>query len=211
MKQPNFFYLIAAYGCMLIIGASCNNSESKKNEIIVPKDTVVAEKPVVETKRGPVINIDDTVSVKRIVLTMKDSALTPERVSLKLAEIYDVKLATIISSNKLKVTGMPMAWFKSQKPPYFFEAGLPVNKKPAKSIPEVFIKETGIDSVLVAHFYGPYELLPQAYDVLDTLLKERKKKLKSSPYAIYVDPPNDSIGRPKNPYKVQTDVVYPWK
>ncbi len=211
MKQPNFFYLITAISCMLIFSVSCNTSENKKPDIEVPKDTVVAEQPVVETKRGPVINIDDTVSVKRIVLTMKDSALTPERVSLKLAEIYGVKLPTVIDGNKLKVTGMPMAWFKSQKPPYFFEAGLPVNKRPSRSIPEVFIKETGIDSVLVAHFYGPYDLLPQAYDVLDTLLKERKKKLKSAPYAIYIDAPNDSTGRPKNPYKVQTDVVYPWK
>lgn len=210
MKQSNIFCSMAAC-CMLILNASCNNSESKKTAIEASRDTAVVEQPVVETKRGPVINIDDTVSVKRIVLTMKDSALTPERVSLKLAEIYGVKLPNIIEGFKLKVTGVPMAWFQSQKPPFFFEAGLPVNKRPSKKIPEVFVKETGIDSVLIAHFYGPYELLPQAYDVLDTLLKERKKKLKSPPYAIYVDAPDDSTGRPKNPYKVQTDVVYPWK
>lgn len=212
MKETKFLSTGAYFVLILFFAIACNNNVEKKAEPTVTKDsTVVKEPPAIVTKRAPVINIDDTISLKRIVLTMKDSAATMERISIKLAEIYGVSLAAVISKNKLKVTGRPMAWYKSQKAPYFFEAGIPVDKRPAKLSPGMMIKEIGIDSVVVAHFYGPYDLTSQAYDVLKELLKDRKKKLKGAPYEIYVDDPFDSNGRPKDPYKVLTDVVFPWK
>ncbi len=213
MKETTFLFKGACLVLIVFFAMACNNNVEKKAEPVVAKDSSKVEKepaPIV-TKRAPVINIGDTVSLKRIVLTMKDSAATMERISIKLAEIYGVSLAAVISKNKLKVTGRPMAWYKSQKAPYFFEAGIPVDKRPAKLAQGVMIKEIGIDSVVVAHFYGPYDLTSQAYDVLKELLKDRKKKLKGAPYEIYVDDPFDGAGRPKDPYKVLTDVVFPWK
>ena len=196
---------------LLIFCAGCNNDTEKKVEPKKEKDAVVVKEKVVEPKRAPVINITDTLSLKRIVLTMKDSAASMERISLKLAEIYGVRLASVIKKNNLKTTGAPMAWYKTQKAPYFFEAGIPVDKRPSKTAPGVQVREIGVDSVIVAHFYGPYDLLPQAYDAVKEILKDRKKKLKSPPYEIYVDDPVDSSGRAKDPYKVQTDVIFPWK
>lgn len=211
MKKINLLYRSILFSCTLLLAAGCSNTADQKKEPGSEKDSAVVKKPVVETKRAPVINIGDTVSVKRVVLTVKDSAATMERVTFKLGEIYGVKLAAVIQKNKLTITGPPMAWYKTQKAPYFFEAGLPVDKKPARPSKGVQIKETGTDSVVVAHFYGPYELLPQAYDVLKDLVKERKKSLKGIPYEIYVDDPVDNTGKLKDPYKVQTDVVFPLK
>src|SRR6187200_844313 len=108
----------------------CNNGGEKKPNTQQKKDSVVVKEKVVEPKRAPVINITDTVSVKRIVLIMKDSAASMERISPKLGEIYGVKLAAVIKKNSLKTTGAPMAWYKTQKAPYFFEAGIPVDKRP---------------------------------------------------------------------------------
>lgn len=213
MKETKFLSTGACFVLILFFATACNNNAEKKAEPTVAKDSSRIEKePVtIVTKRAPVINIGDTVSLKRIVLTIKDSAATTERISIKLAEIYGVSLAAVIKKNKLKVTGRPMAWYKSQKAPYFFEAGIPVDKRPAKLAQGVMIKEIGIDSVVVAHFYGPYDLTSQAYDVLKELLQDRRKKLKGAPYEIYVDDPFDSNGRPKDPYKVLTDVVFPWR
>ena len=104
-----------------------------------------------------------------------------------------------------------MAWYKREKAIYFFEAGIPVDKKPSKLPKGTFIKEIGIDSIVVAHFYGPSELIPTAYDALNEWLKDRKKKIKGAPYEIYVDDPLDADGKPNDPYKVRTDIVFTWK
>ena len=111
----------------------------------------------------------------------------------------------------MKVAGQPMAWYNTQKAPYYFEAGIPVEKKLGKLPSNIFIKEIGVDSVTVAHFYGPYDLLPDAYDAMKDIMKDRKKKTKGKPYEIYVGDPMDKDGKMKDPYKVQTDVVFPWK
>jgi len=196
----------------LLFAISCNSSQTeKKDPESAKRDTLKVEKKDVETKRGPVINIADTLSLRRIVLTMKDSAATMERVSLKLSALYGVKLAAIMKKNNLKSIGSPMAWYRGEKAPYFFEAGIPVDKKPSKLPKGAFIKEIGIDSIVVAHFYGPYELMPTAYDALKDWLKERNKKIKGTPYEIYVDDPIDADGKPKDPYKVRTDIVFTWK
>ena len=86
-----------------------------------------------------------------------------------------------------------------------------MDKKPGKLPPGVSVKEIGVDSIVVAHFYGPYDLLPQAYDALKDWMKDHKKKAKGAPYEIYVGDPMDEKGKPKDPYKVQTDIVFPWK
>ena len=156
---------------LLIMVNACNNSNDKKQTTDKKKDTVekkaaIPEKRITPTK-APVINITDTVSIKQLVLCMKDSAANSERIGIKLAAIYGVKLGAVIKKNKLKVTGAPMAWYKSQKAPFFFEAGLPVDKKPAKLPKGVTIKQIGTDSVVIAHFYGPYQLTPEGYTALE--------------------------------------------
>ena len=214
MKEisQSFYVLLLV---LTLFTTSCNNNPSEKTTTAEApkKDTSKAAEPapVAEVKRAPVINIGDTLSIKRIVLTMKDSAATMERVGLKLGEIYGPKLGAVLKKNNIKMTGSPMAWYKSEKAPYFFEAGVPVDKKPGKLPPGVSVKEIGVDSIVVAHFYGPYDLLPQAYDALKDWMKDHKKKAKGAPYEIYVGDPMDEKGKPKDPYKVQTDIVFPWK
>ena len=206
-------YLLQGLPIVIILFAmSCNNNQPAKDTNQEPtKDTSKTTAVPVETKRGPVINISDTLSIKRLVLTMKDSAATIERVSLKLGEIYGTKIGAVLKKNNLKMAGAPMAWYKGRTAPYFFEAGVPVDKKPAKLPKGINVKEIGVDSIVVAHFYGPYDLLPQAYEALEDWLKDHKKKAKGAPYEIYIGDPIDANGKAKDPYKVQTDVVWAWK
>ncbi|WP_462251760.1 hypothetical protein [Ferruginibacter sp.] len=195
---------------------SCGSGDKKntaaKTDTVKPvrtnpekvKEPTVAEKPAI-------INIIDTVAAKRIVIYMKDSAKTFERISVKLAQIYGVKLAEVLKKNNLKMTGAPIAWYKSSKAPYFFEAGIPVSKKPAKFPKNVFVREMNTDSVMMAHFYGPYTLLQQGYDAIKERMKDEKRTANGMAYEIYVGDPIDASGKPIDPYKVRTDIVFPWK
>lgn len=218
MKNKNLWISLLVQILIIVFGFACNHKKQTDKEPAIVKST---DSPVVKkikpaeaaipTNRPPIINITDTLSVKQLVLCIKDSAANFDRISLKLGQIYGVKLATVIKKNNLKVTGQPMAWFKARKAPYFFEAGIPVDKRPRKLPANTFIKEIGVDSVVVAHFYGGYDLLPQAYEALTDMIKDRKRTLKFKPYEIYVDDSKDKLGKLKDPYKVQTDVVFPWR
>lgn len=200
----------------ILIFTACSNNDKKPTssaDTIKPvrTNTVSAEKKKQEppVERSAIINIIDTVSPKRIVLYMKDSAKTFDRIGLKLGTIYGVKLGEVLKKNGLKMTGAPMAWYKSQKAPYFFEAGVPVNKKPARLPANVFVREMNTDSITTAHFYGPFNLLTQGYDALKERLKDEKKTASGAPYEIYVDDPIDKNGKPVDPYKIRTDIVFP--
>ena len=199
---------------VVLLNACGNNDKSaaaKKDTVIKPVRVNTTDDKTKPSTKSAIINIIDTVSPKRLVLYMKDSAKTFERVSLKLGTIYGVKLAEVLKKNNIKMTGAPMAWYKSQKAPYFFEAGIPINKRPAKLPKNVFIKEMGADSVTMAHFYGPYELLGQGYDAIKERMKEEKKRAAGAPYEIYIGDPVDANGKPVDPYKVRTDIIFPRK
>ena len=175
------------------------------------KATEVTNKEELAVEKPAIINIIDTVATKRIVIYIKDSAKTFERISLKLAQIYGSKLAEVLKKNGIKMAGAPMAWYKTTKAPFFFEAGVPVDKKPAKLPNTVFVREMNADSVIVAHFYGPYNLLQQGYDAIRERMKDEKKVANGMPYEIYAGDPIDATGNPVDPYKVRTDIVFPRK
>ncbi|MEO6549459.1 MAG: hypothetical protein ABIN94_15760, partial [Ferruginibacter sp.] len=123
MKGKNIFAVL--FMSTVILAMSCsNNNNEKKTTVEARKDTSKQKNEVVESVKGPVINIGDTLSIKRMVLTMKDSASDMQRVSMKLAEIYGTKLGAVIKKYNLKTTGAPVAWYKGANAPYFFEAGI---------------------------------------------------------------------------------------
>lgn len=178
--------------------------------IIVRKDTATLkkEKP---PSRSPIINIVDTLAPKYSILYIKDTAHSSERISAKLARIYDITLAKVIADNKLTVTGPKMAWYRSNRSPFSFEAGIPVNKKPSKLPKGVLWKSVGGEPAYIAHFYGPYSSTYVGYEVLSDWLKDHKKTRAATPYEIYVTNPVGPDGKMLDPYKVQTDIVFPYK
>ena len=192
---------------------SCGGSDKKtettdKKTVPVKKDST-SKSVTTSTKKPPIINITDTVSPRMTVVYIKDSAATFERISIKLGQIYGVKLAQVFKQNKIKMAGQPMAWYKTTKAPYFFEAGIPVNKKPSKLSKGVFVRDMSADSVTVAHFYGPYDMINQGYDAVKERIKDIKRKPKASPYEIYVSDPIEKNGKMRDPYRVRTDIVFP--
>lgn len=214
MKKSLAIVPVATFVAAIIGLTACNNNDTKREKTSTDTaKTTVTAKPTekVPTEKPGIINIVDTITTKSIVIYMKDSATTFERISLKLGTIYGIKLGEVLKKNGLKMAGAPMAWYKSQKAPYFFEAGVPVNKKPTKLPAGVFVKEINADSAVIAHFYGPYNLLPQGYDALKEWMKEEKKMANGAPYEIYIGDPMDKDGKMIDAYKVRTDIVFPRK
>ncbi len=210
MKKPVKYLLFS-----ILAATSFAACKSKKEEKPLPLPVIKKEKDTgskAAAAKGPIINLLDTIEIKRIVICMKDSAATSAGIAIKLYNIYNKKITAFIKTNKLKITGAPMAWYKTQKAPYFFEAGLPVDKIPTKLTKGIFVKNTGGDSAIIAHFFGPYDLTNVGYEALTDFIKSNKKIRTAPAYEMYIRNPFDSSLKKKiDPYKMQTDIIFPYK
>ncbi|HMJ47807.1 MAG TPA: GyrI-like domain-containing protein [Ferruginibacter sp.] len=211
-KKPTSFLFFTVVISFMIPG--CNNKKNtdspKKDSIpLIKKDTsqISTGKPT----SPPIINITDTIAKKLIVVYIKDSSSTSEGISTKLAAIFRTRLPEYAKTQDIKITGPPMAWYKSHKAPFFFEAGYPVDKKPLKSVKNILVKNIGGDSAVVAHFYGPYEYTIMGYEAIKDWLKSNKKKSSAPPYEVYINDPFDRNLKARDPYRVQTDIIFPRK
>lgn len=191
---------------------SCTNKKSGEpaGPVLYKKDTAtVLSQP---RMKAPIINIIDTVTIRQIVLVVKDSASSSQAVGEKMARIFDSILPALVKEKKVEIAGPKMAWYRSSTKPFFFEAGFPVNKAPGGKLPKkVQVKTLAADSAVIAHFFGPYDLTYQAYEALTEWMKDRKKKRSGAAYEIYVGSITDAKGRAVDPYQVQTDIVFPHK
>ena len=201
------------YIALIFTFAQCksktNSSKAEKdNTTAVPR--VVATPEVPGLQKAPIINIVDTTSDKQIFIYVKDTAASTAEISTALSEIYGSILPAIIKTYKLKVTGPPIALYKSLTAPYYFEAGFPIAQKPVKNIKGAMVKTIEGGKVVVAHFFGPYDITHMAYEAVDDYLKANKKKKLGQPYEIYIGDPMDKQNKKIDPYKVQTDIVFPY-
>jgi effector-binding domain-containing protein len=204
------YFLIFILGISLIACNDDKNKDKVKPTVLVKKDVPLGKNDTI-TRSAPIINITDTTENNLYVLCFKDSAINTIRLSEKLGIIYGQKIDSFLKKSKINPIGPPMAWYKSQKAPFFFEAGIPVAKKITKLPKGAFYKKLGGTRVVVAHFHGPYEETVQAYQALKEWLADAHKKQNGASYEIYVDDPVDEKGNVKDPYKVQTDIVIPYK
>lgn len=204
------YFSIFLLGISLIACNDDKNNDKVKPTVLVKKDVPLGKNDTI-TRSAPIINITDTTENSFYVLCFKDSAINTIRLSEKLGVIYGQKIDSFLKKSKISPIGPPMAWYKSQKAPFFFEAGIPVAKRNFKLPKGAYYKKLGGTRVVVAHFYGPYEETVQAYQALKEWIADAHKKTNGAPYEIYVDDPIDENGNIKDPYKVQTDIVFPYR
>jgi effector-binding domain-containing protein len=206
--------LLAGISILPLLLPAC---KGKDDETAKPKEPVKIKQDTsrlpLETniKKPPIINIVDTVVIKQTVIYIKDSAASSERISKKLSDLFEKRIPELSKSQKFKILSSPMVWYKSQQAPFFFEAGVAIDKKPAKLTKPYLVKTIGGDSAVVAHFFGPYEITIMGYEALNDWMKSHKKKRTSPSYEIYVSNPYSPDAKKADPYKVQTDIVFPHK
>lgn len=213
MKQRNLVF--GSILCFVLIGFNACKSDDSKKPSETPSILLKADQPTdsvtQDVAKTPIIQLSDTSFPAFNLVLVRDSASTSARLSMKLAQIYTQKLLPSIQRNKLNIVGAPMAFYKSQEAPFFFEAGFAVDRIPKNKVKGVISKRIPSGRVIVANFYGPYESTVQAYEVLNTWLKENKKKSAGAPFEIYVDDPIGTDGKPKDPYLVLTQIVMPYR
>ena len=196
----------------MLFALSCKGSKEKSSTLTVPEHTPKITDTIKQvSKKGPIINIVDTVEVARKLLCVKDSAITLERMNEKLAAIFNLKLPEAAMAGKVKMTGVPIVWYTTKKAPYFFQAGIQVDKTPVKIAKGMFMAKTGGDSAFVAHFFGPEDLKNIGYETLNEVCKDHNKKMASDSYEVYIDNKFLSSKEKVDPYKLQTDIVMPYK
>jgi hypothetical protein len=212
MKKLLSTLFVATIICTFV---SCSGSDTKtENTNTKGKDAdTTTEVEVVEKAqtKGPIINIQDSTEVKQTVLCIKDSSATIDGMYQKLSNIYNVKLQETIKAGKLQVLGSPMAWQTVEKDAFFFEAGIPVDRTPSKMGKGMYMKSTGDDSAVVAHFWGPLNLTKSAYEAITEKLTDVGKTKSNASYEIYKGdffPANNAV---VDFYKLQTDIVTPFK
>lgn len=200
----------------ILVLTACSNKKDKSS--VSGKDSISIANikhdtsDNIKTTQPPIINITDTLIKKQWILYVKDSAASSSRINVKLVEIYKRILPEVARINNLQILSAPMAWYKNQDMPFFFEAGFEINEKPLKKLPsKVFVKSIGGDSAVVAHFYGPYEIIILGYETLNEWMKANKKKSAGLPYEVYVTDPFTINKDKNNPYRIRTDIFIPHK
>jgi hypothetical protein len=200
-----FFSPIKSIVWLLVLNACSGNTAETTSANLTTEVKSTTE--TVNTK-GPIINIEDTVELSQTLLCVKDTAKTEQTLQQKLANIYNNKLPEAIKAGKGIITGSPTIWNDYKKGVYYFEAGIPIEKAIAKMPKGMYLKNTGKDSALVAHFWGPQTLIKSAYDALFETLKDKKKNSVAT-YVTFVGNHFDSSQT--DPYKLKTDIVVTYK
>jgi len=160
--------------------------------------------------KDPTIQIEETTTKPMSVIYIRDTANDSKEIGTKLGQIYGGELGAFMKKNSLKMVGAPLAWYNGNTAPFIFDAGVPVDKLPAKTEGRVKSKQVAGGKAVVAHFYGPYELTPKGYAAVEEWLKQHPDKVGAGPhtsYEIYIGDP----GVEKDPYKILTDIVFPIK
>lgn len=157
---------------------------------------------VADTSRQPKMVVEEITVQPMIVLAIRDTAKTMADIGPVLGRDYG-EIGQVMGSNGLKFSGPVMAWYHTNTQPFILEAGVPVDKKPAKVEGRVYVKEIGSAKAVVVHFWGPYELTGQAYSKVAEWLTKNKKKPMGAPYDVYITDPTTV----SDPYQVQTDIV----
>jgi len=203
--------VVFAVVCISLAFAGCGNRDDDNVKPKVPVKIKQDTSRLAETniKKPPIVNIVDTVVPKQTVIYIKDSAASSERLSQELFDLFEKRIPELGKSQNFKVTSPPMVWYKTQQAPFFYEAGISVDKKPAKLPKPYLVKNIGGDSAVIAHFFGPYEITIMGYEALNDWMKSNKKKRTSPSYEIYVSNPYTAGAKKADPYKVQTDIVFP--
>ncbi len=199
---------------LLLVFSACNNADDRKKaegDAAAPRPVVAVVPNNKTPPRAPIINITDTTRPKQIFIYVKDTAATQAELNTKLANSFSERLAAFFDKQNFKFVSHRVAMYMSRNSPYIFEAGYFVDKAPAKLPKNIFSKILPAGKVVLAHFSGPYELSSSVYTAADEYFADRKLKPSAEPYEMYVDDPLDENGKPKDPYKVGTDIILPYK
>lgn len=137
------------------------------------------------------------------VLFIKDTASTTEAVKDVLGRGYG-ELAQFIQSNHLMPAKF-MAWYYAIQPPWPIDIAVETDRLPEHLSGRIQSRILPSSEVVIAHVWGPYDQVSQAYIEIEKWMKEYKRKAKGAPFEVYLNDP----ATVKSPSEIRTDVYQP--
>jgi effector-binding domain-containing protein len=153
----------------------------------------------------PKYTIEEISTPARNLLYVTDSAATIAGITQKFIHIIPVELGGFMKKNGLKMAGVPIAWYYSDKPNFVFDVAAQVDKLPENTEGRIHTRVLPAGKAVVVHFYGPYELTTKAYTAAAKWMENNHKTAAGAPYEVYLGDP----GIEKDPYKILTDIIFP--
>jgi effector-binding domain-containing protein len=202
MKKPFLF------ACILAIAISCgskNPPEGSSDSLqTAPADSTTNDSTA--TAKEPTMQIEEGKISQQYFMVMDDSANTPEEIGKKFETIFG-KVGECAAKCKMEGSGPPAAWYNGPEAPWKFTAGMPYTTKCEHPEKGISVKEIKAGNAVIVHYFGPYELMSKGYTSGEDYMKSKNLVAGGAPYEVYIGDPMTE----KNPYKVQTDIVFPLK
>jgi effector-binding domain-containing protein len=137
------------------------------------------------------------------VLFIKDTASSTEKISEILGKDYG-ELMQFLSKSKLLPLKF-MAWYYSTQPPWAMDVAVQTISIPEQLSGRIQSRIQKGGEVLIAHMWGPYNKVSQAYSKIESWLKENNRKAKGNPFEVYLNDPASV----KSESEIRTDIYQP--
>ena len=137
------------------------------------------------------------------ILFIADTASTTASISDVLGKGYG-ELTQFVSANKLQAKKF-LAWYYAMRPPWPVDVAVETDKKPEATTGRIHSRTQPGGEVIIAHMWGPYDQVSEAYIEIQNWLKENNRKAKGNPFEVYINNP-DMV---KDPSEIQTDIYQP--
>lgn len=187
-----------------LVGFMACNSPSENTETAAT-DTTTTETQVSEAP-APRIEIEETTRPAMVLMVMDGKADNQEEVGQQLGQIFG-RISACAEKCKMESSGPPMAWYSGPDAPWTLTAGMPYTTKCEHPEEGISVKEVPGGKVVVAHYFGPYGDMKLGYEALEAYIKNKNLEMAGPPYEVYI---GDSE-KETDPYKVQSDIVFPIK
>ena len=185
------FCLLAIVGVGLFTNSTKPNGPSlgKANTYGFP-DSVKIELQRTSFKDMPVLYINDT-------------AASSESIKGILGRDYG-ELIQFLNKNKLQPLKF-IAWYYTTQAPWHMDVAVQTLNISDKLSGRIQSRIQKGGEVLIAHMWGPYDQVGQAYAKIEMWLQENSRKAASAPFEVYLNDP----ATVKSPSEIRTDVYQP--
>jgi effector-binding domain-containing protein len=166
-------------------------------------------KEIVEKLPPPSKVPDDNLKIVETTVPHQDLLMVHlkcngKEISKNLGEAYG-KIGAQAGKNGAKMAGAPLAiYYHWENDDFDFDAAVPFDKKVAGS-GEVKAGEIKAGNVVMTNYYGAYDKVGKAHDLIHEWLQKNNKKLKGAAWEVYANDP----GTVKDTALWLTKVYYP--
>lgn len=157
------------------------------------RDTVVPVK----------IQLEKTSFNDMAILFISDTAKQIQDMGSVLSKGYS-ELMKYVQENQLRSKKF-LAWYYSAQSPWIMDIAVETDKLPSELRGGINSRIQKGGEVLIAHMWGPYSELGQAYIQIENWLKQNNRVARGNAFEVYL---NDPV-TVKDPSEIQTDIYQP--